>query len=115
MEFYIRFADGDERWVTWSREDPISLLKRPCKLHAVRGFCRSRPQLFPLIYTAQEAQRRIAALNATPITEIAPGREVFVDLRSFGNGAWYNEIGLPDSEKRTYVIACEYGRSSAEK
>jgi hypothetical protein len=40
---------------------------------------------------------------------VQPGDKVFVDLRSRGGATWYNAIGLPDSEKLTYVLACEYG------
>jgi hypothetical protein len=101
MEFFIRFADGDERWVTWSKDLFDSL--------PYEAFCRAHPPLFPLIFSVKEAQRRIVELNARPIDEVAPGLKIFVDLRSRGNSAWYNSIGLPDSEKRTYVLHCTYG------
>jgi hypothetical protein len=100
MEFYIRYKDGDQRWVTWSKDlfDTVQY----------EEFCRAHSPLFPLIFTATEAQRQIASLNATPITAVSPGRKVFVDLRSRGNGAWYEGIGLPRSAEVTYVLPCAY-------
>lgn len=52
MEFYIRFGDGDERWVTWSKDLFDSV--------PYEDFCRARPPLFPLLFTVKEAQKQIA-------------------------------------------------------
>lgn len=102
MEFFIRFADGEERWVTWNKDlfDTVQY----------EAFCRAHPPLFPLIFTVKEAQRRIAEINATAITEVTPGQKVYVDLRSRGGATWYNALGLPNAEKTVYVLHCEYGR-----
>jgi len=102
MEFLIRFGDGDERWVTWNKDlfDTVQY----------EQYCRATPQLFPLIYTLKEAQRRIAEIKNSDITEVVPGDIVYVDLRSRGGATWYNDIGLPDSARLTYVLKCEYTR-----
>lgn len=100
MEFYIRFGDGDERWVTWSKDLFDSV--------PYEDFCRAHAPLFPLLFTVKEAQRQIAQINATDITEVYPGQSVFVDLRSRGGAGWYNSIGLPDSHRITYVLPCVY-------
>ncbi len=102
MEFFIRYADGDERWVTWSKDlfDTVQY----------EEYCRATPPLFPLLFTVKEAQRRIAEINNTDITEVNVGDIVFVDLRARGGATWYNDIGLPHSERITYVLHCTYTR-----
>lgn len=102
MDFYVRFADGDEKWVPWSKDLFDSV--------PYETFCRSRPALAPLIYNTQEAQQRMVKINSTPITEVQPGQAVYVDLRSRGNAAWYHSIGLPDPDRLTYVLPCIYQR-----
>ena len=100
MEFYIRYKDGDERWVTWSKDLFESV--------PYEDFCRANAPLFPLIFTVKEAQKQIKDLNAKPITEVQPGDIAYCDLRCRGNGAWYAAIGLPNSAEVTYVIKCTY-------
>jgi hypothetical protein len=102
MEFFIRYGDGDERWVTWSKDlfDTVQY----------EEYCRATPPLFPLLYTVKEAQRRIAEINNSDITEVAPGDTVYVDIRARGGATWYNDIGLPNSERIQYVLKCEYTR-----
>ena len=102
MEFFIRYGDGDERWVTWSKDlfDTVQY----------EEYCRATPPLFPLLFTVKEAQRRIAEINSTDITEVTTGDTVYVDLRARGGATWYNDIGLPDSERITYVLKCTYTR-----
>lgn len=102
MEFLIRFADGDERWVTWSKD----LFDTTHYEH----FCKSVPALYPLIYNLAEAKRRMAEINAQPITEVEPQQRFFLDLRQRGGAAWYNSIGLPDSAMKTYMLPCVYTR-----
>jgi len=102
MEFRIRFADGDERWVTWSKD----LFDTTHYEH----YCKSVPALFPLIYQRAEAERRIAEINALPITEVEPQQRFFLDLRQRGGATWYNAIGLPDSAMLTYMLPCVYTR-----
>ena len=102
MEFFIRYGDGDERWVTWSKDlfDTVQY----------EEYCRATPPLFPLLFTAKEAQRRIAEINNTDITEVTTGDTVYVDLRARGGATWYNDIGLPHAERVMYVLKCTYTR-----
>ena len=88
--------------VTWSKDlfDTVQY----------EEFCRATPPLFPLLFTVKEAQRRIAELNNTDITEINTGDTVYVDLRARGGATWYNDIGLPHSERIMYVLKCTYTR-----
>jgi hypothetical protein len=101
MEFWVRYKDGEEKWLTWSKDlfDTVQY----------EAFCRSKPPLFPLLFSAKEAAEKAKLLNKQAITKVQPGDRVFVDLRSRGGATWYNAIGLPDAEKLTYVLACEYG------
>jgi len=100
MEFFIRFTDGDQRWVTWNKDLFDSV---PYEM-----FCRARSELFPLVYTLKEAERRIKEINQRPIAAVAPGHTVYVDLRSRGSCTWYESIGLPRSEELKYVLRCTY-------
>ena len=102
MEFYIKYKDDDEKWVTWNKDLFESV--------PYEEFCRKHPPLFPLIFTKKIADQKIREINATPITEVIPGSTVYVDVRSRGGTTWYNSIGLPDSEKLTYVLRCVYGQ-----
>lgn len=102
MEFYIRFADGEAKWITWNSD--------LFNCQPYEDFCHRHPPLFPLIYTKAVADRKIRELNAQPITEVTPTTEFYLDLRYFGGSTWYNSIGLPDSEKLTYVMHCTYQR-----
>ena len=98
MEFEVEFADGTVVWQTYT-EDLSSTVQ-------FEDYCRSRSELFPLIYSAAEAKRYIQQLNRSVITDVEPGVRVFVDLRSYG-ATWYQQLGLPDADHNTYVVAYE--------
>jgi len=100
MEFFVRFADGDERWVTWNKDlfDTVQY----------EQFCRAHPPLMPLIYTMSQAKARIREIKASPITDVTPGTKIYLDLRSRGGATWYNDLRLPHSEKLIYVLTCVY-------
>ncbi len=102
MEFFVRYGDGEERWVTWSKDlfDTVQY----------EDFCRARGPLFPLLFTTKEAKTQIARINNSAISEVEPGDTVYVDLRSRGGATWYNDIGLPDAHTHVYALECVYGR-----
>jgi hypothetical protein len=49
LEFKIRFMDGDERWLPWSKD--------VTETHQFQYFCEARPHLVPLLTTAQRANQ----------------------------------------------------------
>jgi hypothetical protein len=71
-------------------------------------FVQSRPFLFPLRYTAREAEKKISAMNKLSLVDISIGDELWVDLRFFdgdsSNAAlWFDSLELPETEK-IYVV-----------
>lgn len=99
MEFEIEFDDGSVHWVPWS---PDLFAAVPYE-----EYCRSRTELFPLIFSVAQAQREIQYIKTTAITAVAPGDRVFVDLRSYG-AQWYATLPLPDRDHVTYVLEYRY-------
>jgi hypothetical protein len=99
MEFEVKFADGSIVWLPWNRDLFDS--------QPYEYFCRSRSELFPLIYDLKTASQQISALKKTPITSVKPGNIVLVDVRCYGS-AWYKGLPLPDKEHITYVVEYKY-------
>jgi hypothetical protein len=101
LEFFIRFSDGDEHWQVYDRD----LLH--CE--AFDDYCRSVPELWPLLHTDPQYRKVRTQLNKEPITELKPGDIIYVDLRSL-DPHWYNNLlpglepNLPDEDKVTYVV-----------
>jgi hypothetical protein len=106
MEFLVRFADGSEVWLPWS-EDLFTTVQ-------YEDFVRSIPELFPLLHRVKEAKAILASLNKTPITDVAPGDQVFVDIRFYG-ADWYDAIPLPDKHLKTYVAEHTFGKINRTK
>jgi len=102
MQFYIRYEDGDEMWVTWSRELFQTV--------QYEEFCRKNKPLSPLLFDVKDSKKFISDMNKENIIEVSPGDTVYVDIRSHGNYAWYNSIGLDKSDFLTYVVECRYGK-----
>jgi hypothetical protein len=99
MEFEIRFMDGSVEWLPWST-DLFETVQ-------YEDFCRKNPPLLPLITRLDETKRMISALNKAPITEVAPGDTVYVNIRYYGE-AWYQSLGLPDPYHLQYVMKATY-------
>ncbi len=99
MEFEVEFADGSVLWLPWSKDlfDTVQY----------EEFCRSKPELFTLLYDTKTADKLIRDLNNSPINEVKPGDIVFVDLRSYGS-AWYKTLPLPDIYHSTYCAEYRY-------
>ena len=100
MEFEVQFADGSLVWLPWSKDlfDAVQY----------EEFCRSSPELTPLLYSAKDAADKIKQVNKTAITEVKPGDIVFVDLRSYG-ATWYSSLPLPDRDHTRYLLEYRYG------
>lgn len=100
LQFVVRFADGSEEWLPWSRDLFDSI--------PYEEYCRSHRALYPLIDSQKQAATWASNLRKSPITLVAPGSVVFVDLRGFGDD-WYGSLSLPDLHQHTYYASCTYG------
>ena len=99
MQFLIRFKDATEVWIPWS-EDIFNTVQ-------YEEYCRSKPELFQLVFRHNIAKLQISELNKTPIDPAWIGQVVFVDIRSYG-ATWYEELNLPDKDLKTYVVPFVY-------
>jgi hypothetical protein len=99
MEFYVRFADGTSKWLTWTQDLFASV--------PYETYCRSRPELFPLLHSVAISATIIRELNATNITEVQPGAICYVDMRWF-SATYYTDLDLPDCHTVTYVMEVHY-------
>jgi hypothetical protein len=99
--FKIHFEDNDIVWVPWSPDISITT--------QFEEFCRTRPELYQLLFSAAESIKMQAAINRTNITEVQPGMTAFLNLRFFGSD-WYQSLGLPNSDETNYVVVFIYNR-----
>lgn len=76
--FKVHFEDDDIVWVPWSADISITA--------QFEDFCRTRPELYQLIFSAAEATKMQAALNRTNISQIKP--EGKMSLLIFASLAW---------------------------
>lgn len=99
MEFQVLFKDGSLVWLPYTRDlsDAVQF----------EAYCRSLPELMPLIYTVAVAKTRIQKINRTPIKAVAPGDVCFFDLRSYG-ATWYAGLQLPDPDHHLYLLSYKY-------
>eukprot|EP01042_Synura_sphagnicola_P005257 gene5257-biopygen5596 len=100
MEFEVLFCDGTVKWLIYSRDIYDTI--------AYEDFCRSRPELFLLVFSANEQQKRTKEIAKQPITTVSSGDVAYVDLRWF-NHTWYDHLPIPDPEHSTYVLKFVYG------
>ena len=96
MTFTIMWEDG-EASIPWNTDLAAT--------QQYEEYINSRPELFPLRYTADEAKRRISAINKLCITTVQPGDILYLSLRYFDglNNMWYDSLNLPEMDK-TYVV-----------
>jgi hypothetical protein len=95
LSFYVKFKDGTQIWVIWSK-DLFDTLQ-------YEQYCRSLPQLFPLIVLHRESLILMKQLNLTPITVVDVGQTAYMDIRAIGAG-WYAGLNLPNPDFTTYVV-----------
>ena len=100
MIFEVLFADGEVHWLPWSKD--LSDTEQ------FEVFCNSNSPLFLLLFTAAVASKMRKELNGRAITVVSPGDTVYVDIRFFGNPAYYLALALPDSDHITYVVIGTY-------
>ena len=96
LVFDVEFEDGPAT-VPWS--DDIAQTQQ------METYINSRPELFPLQFTAAEAKRRVAQLKKLAITSVNPGQSIYLHLRYFDgqDRAWYDSLSLPRGGKQYYV------------
>jgi hypothetical protein len=101
MEFEVRFEAGSIVWLPWSKElfDTVPY----------ENFCRGKPELYVLVFGAKDAGIFVKDKDKKAITMVKPGDSCYVDLRYYG-AAWYNNLGLPDSDHSRYVVQHKYTR-----
>jgi hypothetical protein len=99
MEFEVRFKDGDIKWLPFS-DDLFKTIQ-------YEEYCRSKPELQLLLFKAKIATEKIREWNSSPIVDIKPKDEYYVDLRCYG-ATWYNTLSIPDRDHITYVVLYQY-------
>jgi hypothetical protein len=95
MEFNVLFNDGTHMWIPYNNDISNTI--------QFEHYCRSKSELWPLLYKIDMAAQLKTNLNKAPITEIQVGDTVHVDIRSYGS-VWYESLQLPDKDNITYVI-----------
>jgi hypothetical protein len=100
MEFEILFRDGEIQWLKFS---PDIFATVPYEL-----YCRSRSYLLPLLVSVEQAAVQLKTIKGKPISSVAPGDTVYVDLRE--DPAWYYGLDdtLPDVFHSVYVWVVQY-------
>ena len=99
-EFLITYADGTTSWKSWDLDLYKSL--------PYEQYCRSVPQLYPLVFTVEVAAAQIADINKTEIETVRPGLIGYMDLRWYSFD-WYATLGLPNEDTTLYVLQYKYG------
>ena len=100
MEFLIHYEDGTISWKSWDQDLFDS--------HPYEEYCRSIPQLRPLVLVVKLANQQMAAINRQRINTVRPGLIGYMDLRWYSFD-WYAQLGLPDEDLKTYVLQYRYG------
>ena len=100
LEFLVEFADGDKVWIGYGiGNNNIS------KTVQFESYCRSKPELFLLLFTEREARKLISERNKKQITSLEPGSIFYLDIRTYGH-EWYESLKLPNHNVNTYVTKC---------
>ena len=99
MSFHVSFDDGTLVWKHWSNDLFTTI--------PYESYCRSLPQLHPLLTTLSISAIETKRIKNTAISLVVPGDVVYVDLRSYGYH-WYSTLTLPDADYSTYVVPLTY-------
>jgi len=98
-EFEVEFCDGTVVWLPWS-PDIFSTTQ-------YEYFCRDNRELFPLLFTVEQARVRIKELRSQSIDLVAPGETVYLTLRNL-DPYWYDTLPLEDPYHIQYVVTLLY-------
>ena len=99
MSFHILYDDNTLLWKTWDVDLFSSI--------PYENYCRSLPQLHPLLTTFSISAVEIKRIKNTAISLVVPNDTVYVDLRSYGY-EWYSTLNLPDADYSNYVVSLTY-------
>jgi len=102
MKFWVQYDDGDEMWVSYKAD----LVDN----EHYREFIARDPRLFQLRFSSAIVHLQIENLRRTPITAVAPGDRVYVDLRYIKGHEAFDKLGLPNAYFTEYVCECSYVR-----
>jgi hypothetical protein len=105
IQFEIRFQDGEIAWLPYS-QDLFTTIH-------YEEFCRSRPELYPLIMSDECWRKECAILKKKPITIIKPGDEVFINIREIG-AEFYDALDFPDIYHIQYLLKSKYTKFSCK-
>ena len=90
-EFLVQFRDDKgPTWVVFS-DDLFKTVQ-------YKDYCSSRPMLWRLLLTVDEAQREAVRKNKVRITEVSPGDIVYMDLCFYGQ--------ILTNQGRTGIVSC---------
>jgi hypothetical protein len=106
MEFEILFRAGDSLWKKYCRDIYDTTY--------FEDFCRSHPELSPLLTTKAIHLKDMARINKSPIVEVKPNDIAYMNLRFYGYEK-YKSFHLPNHERITYVIKIIYGELSTNQ
>jgi hypothetical protein len=106
MQFEVSFTDHTTIWKYWDLDLFTTI--------PYENFCRSRSELFPLIFNLSTANAEVSRIKSSPITLVKPGDTVFVDIRSWGSH-WYSQLNLPDLDHSIYVVPLIYTKWANSK
>jgi hypothetical protein len=105
-EFLLEYEDGTISWKSWDQDLFDSL--------PYEQYCRTVPQLRPMILTVVLANAEAARINRQPITIVRPRLIGYMDLRWFSFD-WYAGLNLPNEDTVVYVLKYRYGDYTNDK
>ena len=99
-DFEVEYESGVRLWLPYDHREIGSLV-------VFESFCRAHADLFPLLYSAAEANKEIAKLSKVRINNYAVDEVIFLNLRYFG-AAWYADaqLLLPEKLRNIYRVKC---------
>ena len=100
----MSFEDQDKIWIRYNMDLCLSL---PFEL-----FCRSLPELEPLLHTRKDWRLLSSLRNSRGVVDVLPGQECYVTLRAWGSD-YYNYTGLPMGLQ--YMVLCTYMKWTDKK
>jgi hypothetical protein len=63
-----------------------------------------------------EEKAFLSSLRKQKVTSVKPGDKVYIDLRSWSyRSDWFNNLGLPHSDTKTYVVEGIYQKAYAQQ